>query len=370
MDTPAHQSFPFSLNNGNNPPLIPAPAPSIPPKTLHTFLGLELAGAVGMTIILFTAIFSSRVKRCSTWYTFCASWIVSCLSYCLLFFFKETKTEAEAEPIGSAGSGLRKGVCVTQAALVYSVPTLTACTTLSLLIHGWYNVHFGLSRPPLESDTHTMIILLTIPVIIWFLMFIGFLVTGLQNPSIVQSSGLYCSFMSIMPAKISSLFVIVVTFSTVPIQASLALSLLRNFDSKNATSSISVQTITMVIRVLTFSFLILIGFAEGVIHLLTAYRSSAVDLIMASLPLSGVVIFGIQRDLFDTWGKWTGLALLPSLQLFKFRFRPSSSRSFKPLGSVLPFSGESRVRLGVQRQDTVGTQTQVTVTSDCTKSYL
>ncbi|KAK7437492.1 hypothetical protein VKT23_018564 [Stygiomarasmius scandens] len=239
-----------------------------------------------------------------------------------------------------------------EAALVYSVPTLTACTTLSLLIHGWYNVHFGLSKLPLESHPRIMNILLSTPFIIWSLMFIAFLIDGSQNPALVHNFGLYCTFMSVMPGKVSSLFVIIITFSTIPIQASLALSLSGNFDTNDATSSISVQTLKMVIRVLIFSFLILIGFAEGIIHLLSSYRSWAVDLIMASLPVSAVLIFGIQRDFFETWARWSGIYLIPSFYSY-----------LKSL--FYPLLMQDRAQALVDTS-----QTQVTVTSDYTKSYL
>ncbi|KAE9397758.1 hypothetical protein BT96DRAFT_921215 [Gymnopus androsaceus JB14] len=99
-----------------------------------------------MTLILFSAILSQQVKRLATWYTFCLSWTISCLSYLLLFFFGEIHSPEPSNVI-----------CITQAALMYLVPTLTASTTLSLLIHSWYNVHFGLSKPPLESDPHVVL---------------------------------------------------------------------------------------------------------------------------------------------------------------------------------------------------------------------
>ncbi|THV07072.1 hypothetical protein K435DRAFT_960045, partial [Dendrothele bispora CBS 962.96] len=212
-------------------------------------------------------------------------------------------------------SSRTRGICVTQAALVYSVPTLTAFTTLSLLIHGWYNVHFGLSKLPLESYSGIMSFLLWAPFIVWSFIFVAYLITGLLNPAIVHNGGIYCGFASIMPAKVSSLFVIIVTFSTIPIQASLTLSLSRKLDVNNVTSPTSVQMFKMVIRVLIFSFLILIGFAEGIIHLLSSYRNWTVDLTMASLPVFAVLIFGIQKDFFQTWMEWTGLSLIPSVYL-------------------------------------------------------
>ncbi|KAJ4468708.1 hypothetical protein J3R30DRAFT_3553498 [Lentinula aciculospora] len=181
--------------------------PSTNRTIISTFIGLELSGAIGMVIILFTAIFSHKVKRLATWYTFCASWTISCLSYSLLFFTGEIHLP---EP--------RKSICVAQAALIYSVPTLTASSTLTLLVHSWYNVHFGLSKPPLESNSRVIMAMLLAPFLLWILLLIGFLSLGIKTPSLVHNFGLYCTFMQVLPAKISSLFVIITTFSTIPIQ--------------------------------------------------------------------------------------------------------------------------------------------------------
>ncbi|KAJ3971796.1 hypothetical protein EV361DRAFT_962316 [Lentinula raphanica] len=146
------------------------------------FIGLQLAGAIGMSIIFFTALFSQQVKRLASWCMFCASWAISCLSYALLFLAGQIHL---SEP--------RKSICVTQAALMYSVPTLCVVercrlstssahitedglkhtssshsrmslglvapellrTTRSSL-QSWYNVHFGLSRPPLETNARAI----------------------------------------------------------------------------------------------------------------------------------------------------------------------------------------------------------------------
>ncbi|KAF9256403.1 hypothetical protein L218DRAFT_1081384 [Marasmius fiardii PR-910] len=304
------------------------------------FVALELLGAVGMALVLTTALLASNVKRCTTWYTFCASWIFSCLSYCLLFFIKPSKHFFEINT---------KNICVTQAALIYSVPTLTALTTLVLLIHSWYNVHFGLSKPPLESHKRVMGVFLFGPFAAWVLMFIGFLCYGLKHPELASSFGLYCTLDNLLPygrgfclarhrltfvprAKISSLFVIIVTFTTIPVQISLGISLCRNFDRSDTRGTLSVQSLKMVVRVFIFSFLILIGFAEGLIHLLTEFDKPSTDLVLALLPVSGFLIFGVQRDLFQAWKGWMCRLTrpFPFAQLKKSHRRSSTAAGYGP----------------------------------------
>ena len=96
------------------------PSVQVSQSIIRAFATLELMGAAGMTLIFATALLSPQVKRCSTWYTFCVSWIVSCLSYSLLFFRNHFKLNGS---LLDSDGGV-EGVCVAQAALVYSVPTL------------------------------------------------------------------------------------------------------------------------------------------------------------------------------------------------------------------------------------------------------
>ncbi|KAK0203930.1 hypothetical protein DFS33DRAFT_1384204 [Desarmillaria ectypa] len=267
------------------------------PTLFYTFIGLQLSGAIGMSLIFLTVVFSPLVKRCSTWYTFCVSWILSCFSYSLLFLVGGR----DLDPVPN------QSLCITQAALIYSVPTLTALTTLSLLVHSWYNVHFGISRPPLEANYKTIVALLVAPYIIWFFMFLGFLLFSLAQSSLVNrpSNSSYCIIASAIPSKISSLFVVTVTSSMLPVQVSLGLSLCRNLYDNDSTSTISIPTLQVVIRVMIFSFLTLVAFAEGVIYIFDLSPGPFVDIIMAWLPVFGVLIFGMQKDIFRTWSLWT-----------------------------------------------------------------
>lgn len=106
------------------------------PTLFYTFIGLQLSGAIGMSLIFLTVVFSSLVKRCSTWYTFCVSWILSCFSYSLLFFVG-----------GSDPSHVpNQNLCITQAALIYSVPTLWV-TSCAISCASWF---------PFDSAPHSL----------------------------------------------------------------------------------------------------------------------------------------------------------------------------------------------------------------------
>lgn len=72
---------------------------------------LNLVGGLGMVLMLITAAMSAKVKRLPTWYSFCVSWVISTVSYSLLFISAEQFT----------GTPLFY-VCYVQASLIYSLP--------------------------------------------------------------------------------------------------------------------------------------------------------------------------------------------------------------------------------------------------------
>ncbi|KIY68367.1 hypothetical protein CYLTODRAFT_421687 [Cylindrobasidium torrendii FP15055 ss-10] len=250
-----------------------------------------------MTFILATAICSPIVKRCATWYTFCASWIVSCLSYSLVFF------------VGGRNAIFQptEALCVFQAALVYSVPILTALTTLALLVHSWYNVHFGVAFPPLESYPRIMTFFLVAPFIAWMVVFVSFLAFAVTQRSVVQHfpGTHYCVVKSLLPSKITPLIVVIITCSMLPIQASLAISLSQNLYSDSASRpTMSIPTLRIVVRVMIFGFLTLIAFGTATVHLFTSRPGEVPDILMAWLAVSAVLIFGCQRDIIQAWTVW------------------------------------------------------------------
>src|SRR6266498_1561310 len=80
---------------------------------VRAFLALNFVGGIGLLLVIVTAIFSPNVKRLPTWFSFCASWIFSCISYTLLTLAGQQFTTHPSYPL-----------CFTQAALVYAVPPL------------------------------------------------------------------------------------------------------------------------------------------------------------------------------------------------------------------------------------------------------
>jgi hypothetical protein len=80
---------------------------------VRAFVALNFVGGIGLLMVILTALLSPNVRRLPTWYNFCASWVVSCISYTLLTFGGQQTTPTPSYPL-----------CSMQAALIYAVPPL------------------------------------------------------------------------------------------------------------------------------------------------------------------------------------------------------------------------------------------------------
>ncbi|KAJ4495384.1 hypothetical protein C8R41DRAFT_292385 [Lentinula lateritia] len=161
---------------------------------VKAFIALQLSGGMGMLLLLVTA-FASRtqfarrlthsctvtvlnepIHRSRTWYSFCISWVISCFSYCLLFFAMEQFNPNEKPTFG---------LCLTQAALIYSGPPLTGATTFALLLDVWLMFRSAALGKWSGGRKVTNSLLLA-PYILWVILTIGFLIAGGVEPHLVQ----------------------------------------------------------------------------------------------------------------------------------------------------------------------------------------
>jgi len=103
------------------------------PAVTYTFFTLLISGGVGHAAVLLTMVLSTRVHRQATWINFCATWIIYSLSYILLMLFGQ-----------ATGPPPNVALCVTQSALTYGAPVLTAYSALSLILQLVFNIYTAL----------------------------------------------------------------------------------------------------------------------------------------------------------------------------------------------------------------------------------
>ncbi|KAJ7499476.1 hypothetical protein FB451DRAFT_39763 [Mycena latifolia] len=257
-------------------------------QLVNAFLGLQLAGGLGFSLIVLTALGSRNVKRNSTWYTFCLAWILSSISYTIIFL------------VGQQDSP-QFGLCATQAAAIYSAPALTGCGTLAFAIDMLIGVRAASASIPIKRKHSVTLALLIVPFVIWLSLLLGFLLFGVNNPSLVQKgpNGTYCDLNSFTPAKISGLIVVAGTLFILVIEGYIGIRLFRSRKLLKDR-----QLTTMALRVMIFSLLGALGLGVGVAYVLYSKQGPVFDILLALLPICGVIIFGTHMDLINVWLFW------------------------------------------------------------------
>ncbi|KAH7878191.1 uncharacterized protein C8R40DRAFT_1263541, partial [Lentinula edodes] len=325
MPSPSHSFLPseaikdISVNSSSTTNLLPVKA----------FIALQLSGGMGMLLLLVTALasrtqFARRlthgctvtvsnepIHRSRTWYSFCISWVISCFSYCLLFFAMEQFNPNEKPTFG---------LCLTQAALIYSSPPLTGATTFALLLDVWLMFRTAALGKWFGGRKVTNSLLLA-PYILWVILTIGFLIAGGVEPHLVQrdlaidpycildnpvpSPILVCSLtLAFALAVMVVLIVLVVTMrkqatrsSSHPSSAFIPSQSEHDGDYHKGKSSCSrnkEQMSALIVRLIVFGLAGLIAVTISVVFVLNRAAGSRADLALATLPPIGVVIFGSQ----------------------------------------------------------------------------
>ncbi|KAK0501424.1 hypothetical protein EDD18DRAFT_736394 [Armillaria luteobubalina] len=251
--------------------------------TGRAFDALQISGAAGFLVIVLTAVLSGHVQRHITWLSFCISWIISCISYTLLIFTGYNRSEHVPFPL-----------CVTQAGLIYGAPVLTGCTTFSLAFYMYTHVRASCDGTSLGVDTFWLILG---PYLLGLGFFLGNLVSGIRQPSLIREGTDYCDSTSHFPSKASALVVTLTTTGVIIISVFVSMRLYRN----RRTLGHDELLVTTAIRVILFGIVGFLGFVIATVYILIWSPGSAFDIVLALVPNFGVVIFGSQADILRAW---------------------------------------------------------------------
>ncbi|KAF5350777.1 hypothetical protein D9758_010329 [Tetrapyrgos nigripes] len=187
---------------------------------LHIFFAFQLFSLAGLSVILFTTAITRTWKH-PTWINFCVTWIISCISYSLLV----------GRPLSYVPP---HQLCLAQAALIYTVPTLTAFGTFSLVLHVFRMVrHCG------DGGKALTIALVVSPYLAASGMMVMALIIGLRDPSTVRrtSSGLYCDMGNEIPGRISAGVVTIVMIVCIILEALISRDVKRQWSFLRASAS-------------------------------------------------------------------------------------------------------------------------------------
>ncbi|KAF9458169.1 hypothetical protein BDZ94DRAFT_145506 [Collybia nuda] len=250
---------------------------------IRAFDALQIIGATAFGFITISAFIVQRQtqSRHTTWFSFCFSWIVFCISYALLII-----TDQQSHP--------SHNLCIGQSALVYAAIPLTGSTTLGVCTHLLLNILAALSVAPVKKMFSTILILLSImPWILWIIVFVLAVVFGIQHPSSAQLSPNGIAQLSAIWAACTGVLLIVE-------EGAVLYFLYRNREILAGSG----KATTMAVRVGIFTITASIVVGVGLLFSLAPHVGGQFEVLLSVVPISTAIIFGTQKDLLRVWIFW------------------------------------------------------------------
>ncbi|KAJ7135892.1 hypothetical protein C8R44DRAFT_389945 [Mycena epipterygia] len=258
-------------------------------STLATFYGSRYYSPCSSILMLSTAvIWRDIARRHASWFNFMVTWIISCSIYLFLI----------GKPLGQPPGHT---LCLLQAALVYSVPSLTSGATIALVIHVYITLYCLLTATNRRASWTAA--LLIGPYCPAWAMFILALRIGLTDPSVVQrpANGTYCSMTANLPGRVSAIVVAILMILCLGVEAMIFRNLRRAWETLKQDNRGFVST---TVRVLAFTLVGMLSIILSLIFLALPSpddHDAAFNVVIAIVPVSSVLIFGTQKDIFTAW---------------------------------------------------------------------
>ncbi|KAJ7060387.1 hypothetical protein C8F01DRAFT_1142482 [Mycena amicta] len=268
------------------------------PAAVMAFNILSATGFFLLLAVFLTAILSRTVRRVSTWYTYIAAWAIFCI---IPFPVLGHQTRFSAAPEFTA--------CVVDAALMYASRPYAGFATLALLLHLYITVSTRLKQTTVPR--WLVLFLMIFPIVVYFILFLGTLILGLRNPSLVEleARGYYCHLATPVPTIICAALVCFIGIAIIVIEVLtfiLLCSHWRAFRALQRRNEPGVE-LSIMIRMSAFAVLPFIGLVLSFlayIPQLVGKMFHAYNLLLAFLPVAAALIFGSQTDIIDVWMFW------------------------------------------------------------------
>jgi len=244
--------------------------------------------------MLLTVLSSRSISRHPTWFSFIFSWILSTVSYTLLFWGGKL-----------AGPEPEYSFCLIQGTMVYAAPPFTAATTLALVIQIWFLVRSVVtSTSPISGRMSPLFstILLVVPYILYVSVLVGTLIMGIQKPPIVRrvSSGMYCGFSDKMPGRLSTFLVALIMIPTVVLEVLVCYALYRQWELFKRQK----DALSMILRVVFFTCFGIMAIVFSLIFFFDVHHGAELNVTISLLPVVFTLVFGTQTDLIRVWMFW------------------------------------------------------------------
>ncbi|TFK36963.1 hypothetical protein BDQ12DRAFT_232379 [Crucibulum laeve] len=253
------------------------------------YLGLHIAGGqVGLPIIIATFLLAKNVTRHPSLINFCITWVIYSVCYCIL---------GDVNDINSP-------VCFAQSALIHGAPTMSAVSTLVVVVEIWWTFREPTASRGTRWPRNTRLTLgLTLP----YIAFVVFtLISGVlqnQHPDLLITNGLYCTYAGDPFRRWGvSVFCVTMLILIIIFEIAIGVRFYRLYRQIRSVFPLADRKTspTLVIRVLIFNLYSVITLSAGILFLTDTLRAWPF-MVQAALPITATIIFGTQQDLFKAW---------------------------------------------------------------------
>ncbi|KAF5356412.1 hypothetical protein D9758_009482 [Tetrapyrgos nigripes] len=280
------------------------------PALIYIYNALTFLGFFSLLALLITAWTVSSIHRSVTWYAFLLSWVAFCIANALLLGHQfDSNPEFD--------------LCLTQAALIYAVPALTAYSSLAMTLQLSLSVA-ALLKDGSNLQGRIIYLLLTLPPGIAAIVLIEALIYGLERTDSVarSGSGMICRITDGIPLKVTAVLVILAMLATIIVEAFTFGTLYRSWAAfrklKRSQLQKSGVSLFTIIRLSIFSLLPMLALGLSVQASFQTDDNSLVDahiyIVTEALPLAAGLIFATHKDILEVWTSWCRKKKLPCEQ--------------------------------------------------------
>jgi len=267
----------------------------LPLRQLSLFNSLFTVGLILLAAVIGPAIFSRNVRRSPLWFAFMGSWVFYCVA-CMLLVGHQL------------GPDPPFGICLFQAALIHSIPTLATIAGVCFIVDVYCTLRVSLLRsywiPMRRTPT-----LLAIPAVAFLVLFFLSLGTGLQDHTTVNRvQNMFCRINTGLPTLVGAILSGWAALIAIGVEIAAAMMLYRSrptLSEKPLSDSEPSIALSMLIRILLFSLFTVLGLILSAIMLFHFDDTDITGNIMLPiLPILMAVLFGAQKDIILGWRFW------------------------------------------------------------------
>ncbi|KAF9011679.1 hypothetical protein BDZ89DRAFT_485723 [Hymenopellis radicata] len=266
------------------------------PALIAIYNTFYFGGFFSLVGILVVATVSPNVRRAAIWYTFIMAWTVYCLPFLLIVGHQQ-------------GPPPDHTLCLAQAVFVYASAPMAIFACLGLMVQLYVSCTGLVMSRPAEAN-HVFGLLHVMPFFVYGVLVLEGFRVGSMTPEVVARdvSGMFCNFSSDAIRRTSSTLVMVGAFVVLWLQSCIVYVLYRNWHAFKrlgscTTAPRSLVSLALILRAAIFCTLVVIGLVMGFLLCLyngaewTVLSSSKMNLVTATAPVGGAIIFGTQADI-------------------------------------------------------------------------